>query len=59
MAHAETGKESDREVVVLIARRGRYEITEHMSADSARKLGVQLLAAAGRVERSDARPDWP
>lgn len=59
MATVTTGMTGDRESVVLKTNHARYEITEHLTVEAAKKLGVQLMAAAGRVERADARPEWP
>lgn len=59
MAQVKTGMNGDAETVVLIAQHAKYDITEHLTASEARRLSIELLSAAGRVERSDARPDWP
>lgn len=59
MAQIKTGMHGDVETVVLVAQHGKHFMTEHLTASEARRLSIELLSAAGRVERSDARPDWP
>ncbi|KQR64574.1 hypothetical protein ASF89_08805 [Frigoribacterium sp. Leaf172] len=59
MATVTTGMNGDKASVVLIAKHEQFDITEHLDPSSARRLGVQLLSAAGRAERADSRPDWP
>ena len=59
MATVTTGMKDERESVVLIAKHDRYDITEHMDASTARRVAVELMSAAGRVERSNIRPYWP
>jgi hypothetical protein len=59
MATVKCGMSNGVETVVLIAKHAAYDITEHLSASDARRLGVELLSAAGRVERADTRPEWP
>jgi len=59
MATVKTGMHDEHESVVLIATHDRYDITEHLTPSQARRLSIELLSAAGRVERADTRPDWP
>ncbi|ROS61065.1 hypothetical protein EDF38_0144 [Frigoribacterium sp. PhB160] len=59
MAQVKTGMNCDAQTVVLIAQHATCNITEHLTASEARRLSIELLSAAGRVERADARPEWP
>ena len=59
MASVTTGRAGNQQTVVLTAKHDDHDITEHLTASEARRLSIELLSAAGRVERSDARPDWP
>lgn len=54
-----TGRAGNQQTVVLTAKHDDHDITEHLTASEARRLSIELLSAASRVERSDARPDWP
>ncbi len=59
MATVTTGLNGDQKSVVLVARHEQYDVVEHMDPETARKLAVTLMSAAGRVERSPAAPEWP
>ena len=59
MAKVTTGMNGDQESVVLITNHSRYEITEHLTPSESKKLAVQLLSAAGRVERPAVASEWP
>ena len=59
MATVTTGLNGGRKSVVLVARHADHDVIEHMDPESARKLAVTLMSAAGRAERSAAAPEWP
>ena len=59
MATVSTGMNGNAMTVVLQSRHEKYDITEHMDAQAARRTAIELMSAAGRVERSNTRPDWP
>jgi hypothetical protein len=59
MATVTTGLNGDQKSVVLIARHAECDVVEHMDPETARKLAVTLMSAAGRAERSHAAPEWP
>jgi hypothetical protein len=59
MAEVTTGMNGDHKSVVLVARHAEYDVVEHMDPETARKLAVTLMSAAGRAERSPAAPEWP
>jgi hypothetical protein len=54
VARSEEASVSDR-----VARDNAGKVTEHLDPSGARRLAVQLMAAAGRAERADARSEWP
>jgi len=59
VATVTTGLNGGSKSVVLVARHADYDVIEHMDPESARKLAVTLMSAAGRAERSSTAPDWP
>ena len=59
MAKVTTGMNGDHQSVVLITSHSRYEITEHLTPSESKKLAVQLMSAAGRVERPTVASEWP
>ena len=59
MATVTTGLNGGSKSVVLVARHADHDVIEHMDPESARKLAVTLMSAAGRAELSAAAPEWP
>ena len=59
MATVATGMNGGQESVVLITNHSRHEITEYLTPSESKRLAVQLLSAAGRVERPTPGSEWP